>query len=252
MLSLHELRACRPRSVDPDYSRRVRRRKPPWIVQALLIAHKDLAIELATGEIVTTSGFFAVLVVIIASLSFYAGTDTTVRVAPGVIWVAVAFASVLALGRTWQREREDGALVGLLASPTARSAIFAGKAMGVAAFIFLVELIVVPVTALLFAVDLGRAGPGLLLFCVVATPGIASVGTLFGVMTVRTRARDLVLASVLFPLLAPSLLAAVAGTRELLGGAPFSELVDYIELMAVFAFVFTAGGLGLFELLVEG
>jgi heme exporter protein B len=218
----------------------------------MLVAGKDLSIELSTGEIVTTSGFFAVLVAIIASLAFYAGPDTTVRVAPGVIWVAVAFASVLALGRTWQREREDGALAGLLAGPTARSAIFAGKAIGVSIFIFAVELIVVPVTALLFAVDLVQVGPGLALFCLAATPGIASVGTLFGVMTVRTRARDLVLASVLFPLLAPSLLAAVAGTRELFGGAPFRELVDYAELMGIFAFVFTAGGLGLFELLIEG
>ena len=228
------------------------RRPPSWFAEALLVARKDLAIELSTGEIVTTSGFFAVLVAVIASLAFYAGPDTTVRVAPGVIWVAIAFASVLALGRTWQREREDGALTGLLASPIARSAIFAGKAAGVALFIGAVELIVIPVTALLFAVDLGRVGPVLALFCLVATPGIASVGTLFGAMTARTRARDLVLASVLFPLLAPSLLAAVAGTRELLGGAPLRELVDYVELMGVFAVVFTAGGLGLFELIIEG
>jgi heme exporter protein B len=48
------------------------------------------------------------------------------------------------------------------------------------------------------------------------------------------------------------LLAAVAGTRELFGGAPIIQLVDYMELMGVFAVVFTAGGLGLFELLVEG
>jgi heme exporter protein B len=221
-------------------------------VQALLVARKDLAIEISTREIVTTSGFFAVLVAVIASLAFYAGPDTSVRVAPGVIWVAVAFASVLALGRTWQREREDGALAGLLATPTARSAIFAGKALGVSVFIFVVELIVIPVAALFFAVDLGQVGFGLVLLCLVATPGIAAVGTLFGLMTVRTRARDLVLASVLLPLLAPSLLAAVAGTRELFGGAPLRELLDYVELMAIFAFVFTAGGLGLFDLLIDG
>lgn len=221
-------------------------------MQALLVARKDLAIELATGEIVTTSGFFAILVAVIASLSFFAGPDSAVRVAPGVIWVAVAFASVLALSRTWQREREDGALSGLLVSPTARSAIFAGKAIGLVVFITLVELIVVPVTALFFSVDLIKMGPGIALFCLVATPGIAAVGTLFGVMTVRTRARDLVLASVLFPLLSPTLLAAVAGTRELLNGVPTVELLDYFELMGVFGVVFTAAGLGLFELLVEG
>jgi len=221
-------------------------------MQALLVLRKDLAIEVATGEIVTTSGFFAVLVAIIASLAFYAGADAAVRVAPGVIWVAVAFASVLALSRTWQREREDGALLGLLVSPVARSAIFAGKALGVGIFISVVELIVVPVTALLFSVDLTRMGVGLALFCLAATPGIAAAGTLFGAMTVRTRARDLVLASVLFPLLSPTLLAAVAGTRELLGGAALGELGDYFALMGVFGAVFTAGGLGLFDLLIEG
>lgn len=229
----------------------VRRRLPSWSKQVLIIARKDLLIELATGEIVTTSGFFAVLIVVIASLAFYAGPEGAVRVAPGVIWVAVAFASVLALSRTWQREREENALLGLLITPTARSAIFAGKAVGVACFIGIVELMVIPATALLFSLDLTRVGAGLVLLCLAATPGIAASGTLFGVMTVRTRARDLVLASVLFPLLAPSLLTAVVGTRELLGGASIRELGDYFALLGVFNAVFVAGGLGLFESLVE-
>jgi heme exporter protein B len=227
-------------------------RRPSWLGYAWLVAEKDLAIELATGEIVTTSGFFAVLVAIVASLAFYSGADVTVRVAPGVLWVAISFASVLALSRTWQREREDGALAGLLVSPAPRSAIFAGKAVGLAAFMVAIEVVVVPVIALLFSVDLGRHGPLLALLCLGATPGIAAVGTLFGAMTVRTRARDLVLASVLFPFLTPTLLAGVAGTRELLGGAPLHELVDYLELMGIFAAVFIAGGLGLFGLLIEG
>lgn len=228
------------------------RRQPSWVSQALLVARKDLTIELATGEIVTTSGFFAVLVAVIASLAFFAGPRAAERVAPGVIWVAVAFASVLALSRTWQRERDDGALSGLLVLPLARSAIFAGKALGLFVFITVVEIIVVPVTALFFSVDLTQVGVGLVLICAVATPGIAASGTLFGAMTVRTRARDLVLASVLFPLLAPTLLAGVAGTRELFSGASLGELSDYLSMMGVFGVVFVTGGLGLFELLIEG
>jgi len=230
----------------------VQRRRPSWLAHAGIVAGKDLAIELATGEIVMTSGFFAVLVAVVASLAFWGGAEATVRVAPGVIWVAVAFSSVLALGRTWQRERDDGAINRLLTSPIPRSAIFAGKAVGVCVFMFIVELIVVPVTALFFSVDLVAYGPMLAVFCLAATPGIAAAGTLFGAMTVRTRARELVLASVLFPLLTPSLLAAVAGTRELLSGAPGRELVDYVGILGVFDVVFTAGGLGLFELLIEG
>ncbi len=228
------------------------RRHPSWLGYALVVARKDLAIEAATGEIVTTAGFFGVLVAVIASLAFFAGPGATVQVAPGVIWVAVAFASVLALSRTWQREREEGALLGLLVSPAPRSAIFAGKAIGVAAFVAVIELIVVPVTSVFFSIDLVKHGAMLAVLCLGAIPGIAAAGTLFGAMTVRTRARDLVLASVLFPFLSPTLLAGVAGTRELLGGAPMVELVDYLQLMGVFGVVFVAGGLGLFAILIEG
>jgi heme exporter protein B len=225
---------------------------PGWLRQVWLIARKDLTIELATGEIVTTAGFFAALVAVIASLAFFAEQDASQSVAPGAIWVSVAFASVLALSRTWQREREEGALRGLLAMPVARSAIFAGKALGVAAFVFAVELIVTPVTALLFAVDLWDMGPGLLLLFAAATPGIAASGTLFGAMTIRTKARDLVLASVMLPLLAPSLLAAVAGTRVLFSGGSVGELGDYLVLMGLFAAIFVAGGLGMFEAVIDG
>ncbi len=71
-------------------------------------------------------------------------------------------------------------------------------------------------------------------------------------MTIRTRARDLILASVMLPLLAPSLLAGVAGTRALFDGASFGELTDYFSLMGLFGFIFTAGGLGLFDAVIEG
>ena len=226
--------------------------RPSWARQVLLIAKKDLAIEIQTGEIVATSGFFAVLVAVIASLAFFAGPDATERVAPGVIWVAVAFASILALSRTWQREREDGALRGLLATPVSRIAIFAGKAIGVLAFIVVVELIVVPLTAVFFSVDLVRLGGGLALLSAGAIPGIAAYGTLFGAMTVRTRARELVLASALMPVLTPTLLTAVAGTRALFGGTPVAELGDYLTIMSVFTAVGVAGGIGLFDARIEG
>lgn len=227
------------------------RRLPSWLRQVGIVAKKDLAIELATGEIVTTAGFFAVLVAIIASLSFFSGKGASADVAPGVIWVSVAFSSILALSRTWQREREDSAIRGLLVAPISRSAIFLGKAIGVAAFVTAVELIVTPVTALFFNIDLANNGGPLALLLLCATPGIAAAGTLFGAMTIRTRARDLILASVMLPLLSPSLLAGVAGTRALMTGAALPELTDYFSLMGLFGFIFCAGGLGLFDAVIE-
>jgi len=228
------------------------RQSPGWARQVGIVARKDVRIELATVEIVTTAGFFAVLVAVIASLAFFGGQERKSDIAPGVIWVSLAFASVLALSRTWQRERDDGALRGLLVSPLARSAIFAGKALGVAAFVVVVAAIVVPVTALFFSLDLMQVGLPLALLVGAGVPGIAASGTLFGAMTIRTRARDLVLASVMLPLLTPTLLAGVAGTRALFDGAALAELGDYLALMGVFGVVFTAGGLAMFDALLEG
>jgi heme exporter protein B len=228
------------------------REAPPGVVRgALLVAAKDLRIEVRTREIVTTSGFFAALVAILTSVAFYSGPDTTGRVAPGAIWLAEAFASVLALGRTWQREREDGALLALLVSPLPRGAIFLGKALGIFVFVSIVVVIVVPIVALLFHVDLPEVAPLLSAVLLLGTVGVAATGTLFGVMTVRTRARDLVFATVLFPLLSPALVCGVAATREIFAGAPFDDVRDYFLLLGVFDLVSLGLGLLLFGALVE-
>jgi heme exporter protein B len=227
------------------------RRLPGWTSQALLVLGKDLRIEARTGEVVVTSGFFALLLVVLASLSLFGGPNTARIVASGVIWLSITFAAVLALGRTWQREREEGALDGLLVAPLSRSALFAGKLLGILIFLLLISLVVVPFTALFFSLDLDRYGIGLGCIALAALPGVAAAGTLFGSMTVRTAARDLLLAIVLFPLISPTLLAAVAATRELLGGARLGELGDYFRLMGVFDVIFTAGGMALFGTMVE-
>src|SRR5262249_1943554 len=154
-----------------------------------------------------------------ASVSFYSGPQATARIAPGAVWLSIAFAAILALGRTWQREREEGAMTALLVSPIPRASIFLGKALGVLVFLFAIELIVVPLVCLMFHVDLPDVALPLGVVLVLGTIGVSAMGTLFGAMTVRTRARDLVLASVLFPLLSPALVSSVAATREIIGAA---------------------------------
>ncbi len=224
-----------------------------FIRETILIARKDLSIERATGEIVTTTGFFALLLTVLSSRAFWTyTTESDALLAPGVIWLSVTFASVLGLSRSWTREREEGALRGLVVSPLSRSAIFAGKAIGIVAFITATELLVVPAAALLLGFDLGRYVGALAAIALLANVGIAATGTLFGAMTVRTRARDLVLASVLLPLLAPNLITAVVATPDLFSGGSLAELGDYFELMFIFDVVFTSAGLGLFGLLIEG
>ena len=164
---------------------------------------------------------------------------------------------MLALGRTWQREREESALVGLLVSPVPRAAIWCGKAAGVLLFLLAVEVVVVPLVALLFHVDLPEVAGPLAVVMLLGTVGVAATGTLFGAMTVRTRARELLLATVLFPLLSPSLVSSVAATRELFylvtAGQPatLASIGDWLVLLAIFDAVAVAGGVTMFGALVE-
>jgi len=223
-----------------------------WAEQARIIFMKDLAIELRTGEVLSTSAFFAVVCVIMSSISFYEGPRGAAQVGAGAIWLSTAFASVLSLSRTWQRERQDRAFDALIVSPLSHSAIFMGKALGMFVFLLAVEAMVVPAAVVLFNVDITRHAFNLALISLAATPGIAAAGALFGVMTVRTRARDLVLAIVLFPLLSPMLLAAVGATRDLLDGQPMAVLAGYFKVMLIFDVAFLAGGIALFGPLADG
>ncbi|GAC1353597.1 MAG: hypothetical protein NVSMB47_06310 [Polyangiales bacterium] len=226
--------------------------RPPGVLrQTWLVARKDLAIERRTGEIVVTAGFFGALLAILASIAFYAGPAGSHLLAPGAIWLATAFAAVLALGRTWQREREEGALEALLAGPVSRPAIFFGKALGVAAFLVVIEAIVVPIVALMLHLDLVEYGAAFALLLGLATIGIAASGTLFGAMTVKTRARELILAAVLFPLLSPTLVIGVGATRELLDGAVLGDLADWFKLLAMFDALFLVGGALIFGSVVD-
>jgi heme exporter protein B len=218
---------------------------------------KDLRIELSTGEILTTTAFFAVLVAILEAVSLSTGPDATTRVAPGALWLAIVFSSVLALGRSWQREREESAFIGLLVAPIPRAAIWCGKALGVLAFVTAVEIVLVPFVALLFHIDLPAVGGALCVILIVGTVGVAATGTLFGAMTVRTRARELLLAAVMFPLLSPALLASVVATREVLYAAAIGQpaslgdVSDSLVLLVVFDVVAIGGAIGMFGALLD-
>jgi heme exporter protein B len=218
---------------------------------AWLVLRKDLSIELRTGEVVVTTTLFATLISVITSLAFYVDENSARQVAPGVLWVAVAFAGVLAMGRSWARERENDAFRGLLLAPIPRMAIYIGKLLGTLAFLAVVEAALVLEIAVLFNLDLRNAWPMLLALLALGSLGFAATGNLFAAMSVRTGARDMVLAVALFPVIAPALLSGVVATRELLGGAPMQELWSWITILTAFDIAFLTAGAMLFETLVR-
>ena len=218
---------------------------------ALLVLRKDLQIELRTGEVTVTTGLFATLVTLLASLSFFIDDNSARLVAPGVLWVSVAFSGVLAMSRTWTRERDNDVFRGLLLSPAPRAALYVGKLLGTLVFLGVVECVVVLEVALLFNLDLLKVLGPLSLLLVLGTIGFAAAGNLFAAMGVRTSARDLVLAVALFPVIAPALLCGVVGSRELLTGAPLHDIWAWVKILVAFDLTFITAGVLLFEALVS-
>jgi heme exporter protein B len=222
-----------------------------------ILVRKDFRIELRTKEVLVVTLFFSALVSLVAGISFYSGALATSALAPGAMWLPLAFAAVLATARFWQRERENDALSGILLSAAPRTSIYLSKVTLLVSFLLVVALLVVPLAALFFHIDLLASGPQLAAIAAMVSLGAGAISALFGAMTVRTGARDLMLSAVLFPLLAPVVMTAVTATRELLLTAEsgrmagWGDLRDYFLLLGVFDFVALALGAGLFRLLVE-
>lgn len=217
---------------------------------ALAIAAKDLRIELRVREVVPTMTLFAALVAVLSSISLYVDEPTGRKVAPGVLWIAIAFSGTLGLSRTWGREREEGALRAVLLSRASSASIFLGKGMGALAFVLITEAVVAPLVALLLhAPVLDHLAPFAALV-LLGTIGFVAAGTLFGALVARTRARDLLLAVVLYPLVSPALLCGAVATRDLLGGTPVAHLYDWFKMLAIFDLLFIGGGIVLLDVLL--
>jgi heme exporter protein CcmB len=215
---------------------------------ALLVLKKDVAIELRSYEIVSTTVFFAMSCVAILSFAFVNEGQAPAGTAAGILWIAIAFAGTLALGRTFERERYGETLKALLLAPAPRPAIYLGKLLGIVALMFATEVLLVPMIAFLFAAPLFVRPGALLLLLVLGTIGYAAVGTLFAAMLIRARTRDVMLPILLYPITVPVIIAGVRGTSALLA-SPVDDAVAHlwISLLAFFDVVFVTLSLWTFE-----
>jgi heme exporter protein B len=217
----------------------------------LAVLAKDLAVELRGKEIVLTTALFALLVVLLSAFAFDLDGVTGAETGAGVLWIAIAFSGLIALGRTFLREREMGVWRAVLMTPAPRGALYLGKVLGVIAFLTAAELILLPAVAIFFQTPIFENLHRLLPILLLGTTGYAAAGTLFGAMTVRTRLRDILLGTILYPLTAPILIAAVMATRTVLSGEGMAAARDYIELLVIIDAIYLTGGLWLFGPLME-
>jgi len=195
--------------------------------------------------------FFAALLVVIYAFAFGHDIRAVRPAAPGMLWVALAFTGTIALGRAFDRERENDTMRALLLAPVPRLAVFLGKAAAMAALIVAVAVIAVLLLTVWLNAPLLDYPTELALIVVLGIIGISIVGSVFAATLLKVRSRDVLLPVILYPLLIPLFVAGTKTTGALVAEIPNLTMAWYwIKFLAVYDAAFLVLSLWVFESLV--
>lgn len=215
------------------------------------IVWKDLITERRSKAGFNAVAFLGVLILLLFGFALGPDAEALRNAAAGALWLAILFAGVLAFNRSYQLELDGAALEPLLLYPAPRWTIFAGKFLANLLFVLLLEVIVVPVAIILFQVTsvagwLPASGVMLL-----GTTGFVALGTFYASMASRSRAREVLLPLLLFPMLIPVLLASSEATASLLAGNPMQDAGAWVKLLAAFDVIFLVASFLAFDHVIE-
>jgi heme exporter protein B len=206
---------------------------------------KDLRLEWRSKDAINSMLFFALLVVVIFAFAFDPTAEESRKIAGGLIWTALLFATVVALNQTWARELRNNVLDAYRVSPAPPNAMFLAKSFSNFIFVAVLQALMAPLFVVFYS--LRSIGPvwQLVLIGALANWALVVNGTFFAAMSIRTRNREIMLPLILFPISIPALLAMVEATTGVLAGE-FSPRF-WMQLLAVYDVVFTVVCLVLFE-----
>jgi len=221
---------------------------------ARLVAAKDLRVELR-GRVVTNQVLpFALVVLVLFAFALDPERGTLRTATPGLYWMTVLFAVVIAVQRSAGLEQGDGTRDALRLSALDPAGMFLGKAACLAVLLLAVELVLGVGIVVLYDADVRGVGAALLVVTGLATSaGLAATGTLYGALTGSIRGRETLLPLLLLPVVAPVLIGATRASEAALGtgGAATSEGWPWVGLLAVFAVVYIASGVLAYGALLE-
>jgi heme exporter protein B len=215
------------------------------------IVWKDLTTERRSKAGFNAVAFLGVLILLLFGFALGPDAEALRNAAAGALWLAILFSGVLAFNRSYQLELDGAALEPLLLYPAPRWTIFAGKFAANLLFVLLVEAVVVPIAIILFQVKtlagwLPAAGVMLL-----GSIGFVGLGTFYASMASRSRAREVLLPLLLFPMLVPVLLASAEASQSLLAGNPMQDAGAWVKLLTAFDVIFVIASFLAFDHVIE-
>lgn len=215
------------------------------------IVWKDLTAERRTKANFNAVVFLAGLILLLFGFALGPDQDALRSITAGVLWLTILFSGVLSFNRSYEQELEHGALELLLLYPGNRKSIFLGKLLANLTFVLLVEVLMIPIAALLYDIPIWTVVLPLSAVLFLGTLGFVTLGTFYAAMASRLRAREVLLPLLLFPMLIPLLVAAVQATGAILDGDFMGQLGSWIRLLIVFDVIFFLGAVFTFEYVIE-
>jgi heme exporter protein B len=194
---------------------------------------------------------FSLLVSVIFNFAFPPGSEALREAIPGILWMTIIFASLLGLNRSFIYEVDKGCLQGLMLAPIPRSVVYIAKSLVNFLFILLVEMIVLPIFAIFFDLNLLDSLGPLLLVMLLSTAGIAIIGTLFSAISVNTKSREIMLPILYFPVFIPVIFGAVQSTAAIFQEESWSVIWSWLKIIIAFDVIFLIVALLTFEYVIE-
>lgn len=220
-----------------------------YISRIATIVWKDILHELRTKEVALSVLVFSLTMMVLFHFAFETESENIETIASGILWVTFAFAGVLSQNRTFALEKERGCLDGLMLCPVDREVIYFGKMLASFLYMLIIELIVLPVFLILF--DMPILVPEIAVVAILATIGFSAVGTLFSAVAANTKAREIMLPILFYPIIIPVLILAVSATGEIFDGGSWGGVLSYLGMLAAFDAVFLTISALVFEYVLE-
>jgi heme exporter protein B len=224
-----------------------------FIQQAATVAWKDLRSEFRTKESLNAAVSFALVILVLFSFAMDPTSEQMREMSGGLLWLVFAFAGALVLNRSFARELPNDCLDALISSPVSGSALLVGKAVANFLLLLVVEALCLPAFGILYDLNWARQPGMLIAVLLLASWGMTVIGTMFSALTVNLRLRELMLPTLIYPMMIPALMAAMRLTTILIAGEALAP-GDFIwlRLLVGFDIIFTSLALALVEVVLLG
>ncbi|MEQ1948450.1 MAG: heme exporter protein CcmB [Bryobacteraceae bacterium] len=220
---------------------------------AWTIASKDLRSEFRTKEALNASLAFSIVILVLFSFAFDPSSEQIAEFSGGLLWMVYAFAGALVLNRSFAREVHNDCLDALIASPASAGALLMGKCVANFLLLMMVEMLSLPVFGLFYGVHWTRQFWVLVAVLALGSWALTVIGTLFSALTVNLRLRELMLPTLVYPMMIPALMATMTLTTELLAGTPITgDNMIWIRLLVAFDVIFTTLALAFIDTVLVG